>query len=258
LRSLAACATALAALLAGPAAALDAELALGLQSQRLVERGADGAALVREQGVAPWARIGTARPLGARWRLRGALAASAGVADYDGRTQGGVAVASRSDAQSLAAQALLEWRADETARFALDGGVEVEHFRRRLRGVGNASGLDEWLTQPRGLLGATFGEQARGLRIGLALGGRAPLSVRFDDGLFDAARLRSGHAVGASVQAWHAIDARWRLRLGIETLALGRSREAPLLRDGVVVGSVTQPRWRRERIGLALERVFGD
>jgi hypothetical protein len=70
--------------------------------------------------------------------------------------------------------------------------------------------------------------------------------------------LRSGHAVGASVQAWHAIDARWRLRLGIETLALGRSREAPLLRDGVVVGSVTQPRWRRERIGLALERVFGD
>src|SRR5262249_36012146 len=115
------------------------------------------------------------------------------------------------------------------------------------------SGLDERLTQPRWGLGAGW-RSAGGtaLRGGLSWGDRAPLSIRFDEGLFDTAHLRSGRAHGAAVEASWPLTGAWRLAAGAETLSLGRSVDAPLTRGGAVVGTLAQPTWRRDRVSVQL------
>ncbi|HJW11016.1 MAG TPA: hypothetical protein VJ598_04480, partial [Albitalea sp.] len=122
-----------------------------------------------------------------------------------------------------------------------------------INGSGIYSGLDERLTQPRWRLGGGWSAAGATLRAAVLWGDRAPLTVRFDQGLYDTAHLRSGRAVGLVLDASWALTGGWRAGASIETLAVGRSADAPLTRGGSVVGSVAQPRWQRDRVALTLQ-----
>jgi hypothetical protein len=244
--------------IAPTAPALELQVGAGLQWQALREQGVAGQTLVREQGLSPQFRAAAVQPLADAWVARAALAGSAGRARYDGRTQGGAPIGSGTDMQSATFETALQWRPAAASGAGLEAGLQVERFRRRLNGVDTYGGLDERLTQPRWLLGASWRGDAWSLRAAALWGDRAPLEVRFDDGLYDRAHLRSGRAAGWAIDAARALGRGWRVVVGAESLAVGRSLEATLARGGVVAGTVAQPRWRRERILLMLERVLGD
>jgi hypothetical protein len=91
------------------------------------------------------------------------------------------------------------------------------------------------------------------VRLGVLWGDRAPLTVSFDDDLFDTADLRSGHATGVALDAWWPIAPRWRVGGAVETLRVDRSRESVLTRGGTPVGTVVQPQWRRDRVQVVVE-----
>jgi hypothetical protein len=248
----------LAMLLARPALALDLEVDVGLHAHALREYGANGDTLVRERGTSPRLAATALQPLGETWSARAMIAGWAGRAAYDGRTQGGLPVASRTDTQSTTVEGALHWRPPAVARLGVEAGLQVERFRRRLNGVDGFGGLDERLTQPRWLLGVDWRTKAWSVRACALWGDRAPLEVRFDDGLYDPVRLRSGRARGWMLQATRSIGRGWRVAASLESLAVARSGEASLTRGGSVVGVVAQPRWRRDRIGIAIERAFDD
>jgi len=246
---------ALVAAVAFPAHAIDTTVDASVASYRLHELARDGSTLVRETGVAPGLRLRLEQTLADTWTARAALGAWATRADYAGRTQGGAPAASHTDAQALVVEAGLAWRPTDGA-WRIEGALQVERFRRHIVGTAGAAGLDERLTQPRVLLGAGWGDQAWSLAAGLLWGPRAPLDVRFDQQLFDPVALRSGRARGATLQAGYALAARWRIGVEAEWLEVGRSLDAALTRGGIVVGSVAQPSWQRERVALVLRRAL--
>jgi hypothetical protein len=238
---------------AGAAPAAEAggwSLSLAAESLHLEERGPDGRRLVREQGPLAGVRLRHTREAGERPGWRAGLQVAAGRVDYDGRTQGGAPASSTTRSQIAAAEVVLAWPL--TGAVTAEGGLAVEHFRRRIAGVGPAIGLDERLLQPRVQLGLARSDGPWTLRAGASHGERAPLEVRFDGGAFDRATLRSGRASGLSVEAGRVLAPGWQLSAGVERLAVGRSLEAALRRDGAVVGRVQQPAWTRQRLWLAV------
>ncbi|HJW10628.1 MAG TPA: hypothetical protein VJ598_02515, partial [Albitalea sp.] len=104
---------------AGPAVALEARLDAGLQAHQLRERDANGATLVREQGLAPRLDLTLSQPLGDAWALGGAVGAWASRARYDGQSQGGVPIDSRTDTQALTFEAGLRWQPGTPAGLSL-------------------------------------------------------------------------------------------------------------------------------------------
>ncbi|HEX6017835.1 MAG TPA: hypothetical protein VFZ28_07030 [Burkholderiaceae bacterium] len=238
-----------------PAHAIDTAVDASVATYRLRELARDGSTLVRESGVAPGLRLRLEQTLAGAWAAHAALGGWATRADYAGRTQSGTPATSHTDAQALVVEAGLAWRPTDGA-WRIDGALQVERFRRHIVGTAGAAGLDERLTQPRLLLGAGWSDPVWSLDAGLVWGPRAPLDVRFDEGLFDPVTLRSGRARGATLQARHALAARWRIGVDAEWLDVERSLDAALTRGGIVVGTVAQPHWRRERIALVLQRAL--
>ena len=247
------------AVAAAPVSALDLRSDAGLQWHELRERDAAGRLLVREQGWSPRLGLVLSQRLADAWTLRGGVTGWASRASYDGQSQGGTPVGSHTDTRAATLDAALLWQPIASSTAQLEAGWQIEQFRRRIRGAGGYSGLDERLTQPRGWLGASWRSAGDAtIRAALLWGDRAPLSVRFDDGLFDAAHLRSGRARGVALEAAWPLTPRWRIAASAEALSVGRSLDAPLTRGGAAVGTVSQPSWRRERLAVLLQRSFGD
>jgi hypothetical protein len=252
-------AAAIMAAAAAPVWALDAGLDAGLQWHELRERDAAGRTLVREQGWAPRLGVALSQRWADAWTLRGGLSGWSSRATYDGRSQGGVPIGSHTDTRAATLDAALLWQPIASSTAQLEAGWQIEQFRRRIRGAGGYSGLDERLTQPRWSLGASWrsGGEAT-IRAALLWGDRAPLSVRFDDDLYDTAHLRSGRATGVALDAAWPLTRQWRIAASAEALSISRSLDAPLTRGGAVVGTVSQPSWRRERVAVLLQRSFAD
>jgi len=244
---------------ARPALALELQPDVGVQWHELRERDAGGRELVREQGWSPRVGLALSQQWSNTWTLRAAGTASSGRAAYDGRTQSGTPIGSRTDTQSVAIEAGLQWQPVASSTARLEAGWQIERFRRHIESAGGYSGLDERLTQPRWSFGASWSTaHDTRLRAVLLWGDRAPLSVRFDGGLYDESRLSSGRATGVAVDASWALMRHWRIGASAETIRIGRSLDAPLTLDGATVGSVAQPSWRRDRVSLLLQREFAD
>lgn len=227
----------------------------GLQWHELRERDAAGRTLVTERGWAPRAGVRLAHAFSDELGMRAGLSGWAARARYDGQSQGGVPIESHTDTQSLTLDAAATWQPRAWPALQLDFGAELEHFRRRIAGANGFGGLDERLAQPRWRLGAAWqSESSLRVAAALRLGERAPMTVRFDNGLFDEAHLRSGRSRGASLEASWALGRDWRAVLGAETLKLDRSADAPLFGGGVLTGTVAQPQWRRDAVWLQLQR----
>jgi len=248
------CGALCAAALALPAAAFESALEFGVQSHRLREKSASGATLVTERGVAPLLAARLAHPLASDWSLRAAVSGWATRARYDGQTQGGSAVESRTDSEALVLEGAL--RRSLAPNAWIEGGVQVERFRRHIIGAGGASGLDERLTQPRWLLAAGWSDSTWSVALGARSGDRSRLDVRFDDGVFDRVRLASGRARGWSLQAGRAVGGDWSIAAGLDVLSIGASSTEPLVRGARVAGTVTQPRWRCQSVSVGVQRVW--
>jgi hypothetical protein len=242
-------------LLATAAAAgepLRASVEPGLQWLQLAETDADGRRLVQEQGLLAGLRAELRGRLGADgpgWRAD--LALAAGPLDYDGRTQVGSTLATRTPTTLATAALGLAWPL--AGGWSGEGGVEVEAFRRRIEGVGAVAGLDERLVQPRLRLGLAWDGGPWTARASLLAAERAPLAVRFDAGAFDRVTLRSGRATGLAVEAARELAPGWRLAAGLEHIDVGRGLARRLRSDGQPVGEVRQPAWQRQRLWLAAE-----
>ena len=244
---------------ARPAMALDVAADIGPQWHELRERDPAGRTLVREQGWSPRLNIAVSQRWADAWTLRAGVAGWASRASYDGQSQGGAPIDSRTDTQAASLEAALQWQPVAACAAHLEAGWQIERFRRRIRGSGGYAGLDERLTQPRWLIGAGWGSAGgTTIRGALLWGDRAPLSIRFDEGLYDAARLRSGRTTGVALDASWVLARHWRFGASAEALRVGRSVDEPLTRGGTVVGSVVEPSWRRERVSLLLQREFAD
>ena len=236
-----------------PVQALDASVDFGVQAYRLREFSADGARLVREWGTAPRVDLRVDHPLTQGLAIYAQVGGWATRADYSGQSQGGVPVASHTDTTSLTLQTSLGWRPTDTG-FDVEVGMEVERLRRRIRGTADYGGLDERLLQPRWLLRGGWRSPKTTLIAGAVWGPRSALEVRFDNQLFDTAKTRSGRSAGLTFQAWRALGPAWRIGAKLDVLEVGSGLSSPLRRGGQTVGTVTQPRWRREQMAVVLER----
>ena len=239
------------------ASAFDASVDVGVHAHRLREFSADGATLVREQGVAPRGELRLNHPLTDSVAMRASLGGWATRADYKGHTQGGVSIESRTDTASLTLEASLAWQPADTG-LVLEAGMQVERLRRQIRGAGDNSGLDETLVQPRWLLRAGWRAAETTLTAGVLWGPRASLSVRFENQLFDPARTRSGHSAGLMFEVSRRLGRFWRIGSQIDMLKVGSSLSSPLRRGGETVGTLSQPRWRRDQMTVILERSLGS
>lgn len=233
--------------------ALDASIDVGVHAHRLREHGADGTTLVRERGIGPRGELRLTYPLTDGVAMRASFGGWAAQADYDGRTQGGMPIASRTGTTSLVLQAALAWQPAGTG-FGLTAGMQVERLRRRIRGTGGYGGLDETLLQPRWLLGAGWRTAETTLAAGVTWGPRASLSVRFENELFDPASIRSGRSTGFTLEASRRLGQAWRVVAQADVLRVGAGPPSPLQRDGGTVGTVNQPGWRREQVSVLVER----
>jgi hypothetical protein len=244
---------ALPALVAGSAVAAAWRLEAGLQAHTLEETSASGARLVREHGFAPVLGVALHHRLAEPWSVTGRLSGWHGHADYDGRTQAGQPVASRTHTGSLAAQGRL---VGQPAAWRVEAGVHWEAFDRRIQGSAGALGLDEQLQQARLDLGAGWQHGPWDGLLRLTWGERGRLRVRFGGAAFDEAHLRSGTAHGIGLELSRTLAPGWNARLSLERLDVRASASAALTRAGLPAGSATQPAWRRDRAMLTLKRRF--
>ncbi|UUX96745.1 hypothetical protein [Aquabacterium sp. J223] len=247
------CAAGLLACAACSGTAADWRLEAGLQAHTLEETSPSGARLVRESGVAPVLGVALHHRLAEHWALAGRLSGWHSRADYDGRTQAGQPVASRTATGALGLESRLVW---QPAAWRAEAGVQWEVFDRRIQGTAGALGLDERLQQGRLDLGAGWQRGPWDGVLRLTWGDRGRLRVRFDGAAFDDAHLRSGTARGVGLELSRRLAPGWRARLSLERLDVGASQAAALARAGLPFGSVAQPTWRRERAVLTLERRF--
>lgn len=225
----------------------------------LVERDAAGQRLLRESGPLARLRI-TARP---SWAPLGRVEFSAALAhgrlDYDGRTQGGLPLATRSrhDEAQLGARWL------PAASFAWGEPsitVDVLRFRREIEATALAGSIAETSTlwMP-GLRWTSPGWAAGAASIALHAQWRASvhhaLAVDYA-GVFDPSSLRGGQREELALGATAAMPGGWSLALEWRRARQAESRAVALYRGGVLAGTVRQPHIAIDDVGLVLSKGF--
>lgn len=248
----------LAGLLALPAGAQSPwqlELAGQQDWQSLRETAADGRRLVAEDGRLD----GVAATL--RWAPLGGAASAAlrlgvlrGVRDYQGLSNQGQAIATRSDVThrvvraegALAARALTgHWQWQPLA------AAEFWQWRRHLRDAGPAAGYPERYRQGLLLLGLQAQNDA-GWLARLEAGGGPGGHNRVQLPGRDATTLPLGSARVWRATLGAAITPAWKAELAAEHLRLGAGEERAITLQGVPLQSARQPRTELRRLQLQL------
>lgn len=235
------------------AAAAGIQWTAAAQHYQLTEFTADGRSLLEESGLLP--------VLGARWTqpLQDGASVTSGVelkhgsVSYDGQSQTGVPVQTRTGIDGASMSSRLRWDLPGTP-LALAAGAELEWFRRHIRGTGPYSGLDERSSQGRGLLGIDWASSVGGWRLARRWGLWSQVSVRAEGGLFDPVTLPGGRSRGWVIDWDHPLPSGWRLGLQWDRLDTPASTSRGLTLNGQPVGTVTAPRWRRDQLSLQLSR----
>lgn len=245
--------------LTGPAIASPVAIALesGLRLHGLRERAADGGVLVRESAIVPVLALRMATTSDGddrRWASWAALQAWGGDARYDGRSQAGTPVDSRTG--TVAARLELGVERPVGAALRLQAGLHAERLARRIRSAGIHTGLDERTTQLQAFAGLRWTGPGAEAWLQAARGPGGPLSVRFDGGLADDARLHTGATVGWSLGASRSWKRDWRLSAEVGRQTIRASDAALLTAAGRPIGTVTQPRWEIDRLQLGIGRSF--
>lgn len=222
------------------------------------ETGADGRRLVAEDGrlsgVA--ATLRWAPPQSTAWAIT--AAGWQGVRDYEGLTNRGQSVRTRSDLQ----HALIRTEVAGTARPLASGwqwqptaALELWQWRRELRGVDNAAGYPERYRQGVLLLGAQAqtGDASDGWRLRLEAGGGPGGVNRLQLPGRDVASLPLGVARSARVAFGAAITPAWRWDVEVQAVSLAAGAERAITLQGVPLQAARQPHttWRRGQLQLS-------
>ncbi len=248
----------LAASLCSPARAeWQTSIGAGARSVTHTEYGPAGNQLVREDGWLPGASLQTGYRHG-RFAWSGALDWYQGRIDYLGRTQAGAGARSATDTRLATARL---GAAYTLGGYALLTAVELDRWKRGIRGTAAGAGLQESYRSARLLLGAgTRWQPALGsiaLEASAVLAAPERMHIGFS-GLYDPVTLdtRRGHGLrlGAAVRpAWTpALELRGRA----DWLRVARSGEAALTAQGAFRGTVTQPEHVRRGLTLELAYLF--
>jgi hypothetical protein len=181
---------------------------------------------------------------------------------YDGQTQSGQPVRTRTDERIIdgALTAGGAFRAGERLRLRLYGGMGYREWHRDIHSTGTASGLDETYAWWYALAGGTaLYRQTRSTEWGVDARLLRPLDpelrINFPGDL-DTARLDLGARTGYRVAlAWRR-DLSERFRVEVtpyyEYWSLGRSGTVPLERNGTAIGNLYEPRSETRNVGVAV------
>jgi hypothetical protein len=232
----------------------------GARLVSMQEFAASGARLVEERGWLPGLELGVSYSSG-QWRVGINGETYRNDITYDGQLQNGAPFSTTSDTTQDRLAVEIGRRLNDS--LSLLAGVELDRWQRRIHGNGSVLGLNETYRSTRLLLGAEstvlktayFDMSARAL---LVRAQPEHLDVSFGNQLFDDAALTTQAATGFRLGADFipAGAPAMRLGLGVETLRIGRSDDAVLTRNGVVVGTVSQPEHRRSAVTLRVRYQF--
>ena len=224
-----------------------------------------GTQLNREHGAIPGVALSLSRRQD-RWLLVGDYSYHAGGVAYNGQTNTGVAITTRTD-QNIVDMALRAeyWRATTGGlNYALYIGTGYHHWERDIQPTRTASGapvsgLFETYQWWLGFLGAkaVLHESGRArwlLDARLTRPVNPSVTVDFN-GRYDNARLYLGERWGARLALpWHYEMSRSTSLIAepfVESYELGRSATTPLTSNGLTVGGVYEPRSESRNYGLA-------
>jgi hypothetical protein len=252
------CATALEPI---PDRGWQAALGLSAQSFRYAEYAEDGRRLNREHGALPGLALALERPSGP-WFFNGALSYHAGDVTYDGQTQSGAPVQTRTDERVLDGSVHLgRWfQTNREPRYAPYVGLGYRWWERDIASTGRARGLLETYTWGYVFIGARAMLHRAGTTtweadVRLARTIDPQVEVDFN-GLFDDTRLSLGARSAARVSlTWQRSVGNGlavRIRPYWEHWELGRSESAVLTRNDLVVGSVHEPRSETDSYGITI------
>jgi hypothetical protein len=231
----------------------------GVQQRRLVERADDGRQLVEESG--PMLRLGldAGLPLVGGGALQASVGAASGTLDYDGRTQGGMLL--RTDTGHRDLDITLAWRPLPAAAWGEAWLVlRTEQQRRQIASTTVARGLRETSLLVMPGLRWSHAFEAASWRWQPSLELRASvhhdLQVDFG-GVFDGASLDGGTRREAALGLDVASPASpWAFGVAWTRARQSASPTQTLLRGGVPVGTVRQPRIEIDDVMLRARRAF--
>jgi hypothetical protein len=180
--------------------------------------------------------------------------------NYEGQTQGGTPVQTRTDEKILDGQARAGWRfrRQEKLQYQFYGGLGYRDWQRDIKSTPTAAGVRETYTWWYGLLGGRGLYRADHRTTWLAeVQFMRPfdpeIKVDFKDDLDDT-RLDLGSESGVRLSlAWQRdLESGWRLEIVPFYTAwdIGRSENRPLKQNGVVVGTVFEPRSEIRNYGI--------
>lgn len=226
----------------------------------MVESDRNGRELVDEQGLLPGIELRT-RYAGKQWRIEAGAEAYASTIDYDGQTQGGSAFSTDTKTRQL--RAGVEFGRHITSDTLLIAGIEHDYWKRHIVGQSGTLGMKERYSSWRLLVGGETGllqTAWANVRLKGLLVASTPekLAVRFENRLFDDARLRTRSATGARI----ALDTRLTQLPGVgveadfEWMRIDRSKNAILRLGGAPVGTLAQPEHVRKAFGVKLKYQF--
>lgn len=236
----------------------------GIAHRRLVEYNAAGRSIVTETGPMASAKLGAALGLEGGGRVQGELALAGGRLDYDGMTQAGASLASRTAHRDAGLTAFWQpWPAAEWGEAAL--GVRWLQQRRSIASTPAASGLRETSTllMP-GLrwMGPSWpmGRDTSNWRVQLEVQGWISARHRLEVdylGAFDVSSFRAGQR-RELVVAGHLSTpgSPWTWTLQWAAVRQDASGLNTLRRNGAAVGTVQHPRLTMGDLSLRVSRSF--
>jgi opacity protein-like surface antigen len=228
--------------------------AAGLRHAGTTETNRDGKQLVNENGTLPGIEAGAAYRL-PNWTIGVSGEIYRGDLGYDGRTQTGAPFST--DTGTTQSRITLEVMREISDGLSLVGALAWDYWRRDIAGRATVLGLSERYDSWRVEAGiqarlAQYRFGALTARGSLLLSAPEKLEVRFEQGVFDPATLRTEKGTGARLAlglqrlAGTGVD----LEADYEWLRIPRSDDAPLRRNGIVAGSVAQPEHVRSAFGI--------
>ncbi len=220
----------------------------------------DGDQLNKEDGWIPGLK-GEIKHAFGYWRASGLFSYFAGNANYDGQTQGGEPFETDTDEKLLRAGLRLERNIHTNIfpEFAIYSGFSYCRWQRDIKGSDGVNGLFEtykWWETALGLVIPIESAPNREWHFEISFFYTVDPSLEVELPGFEDPTLDLGERFGLRFRAQHT----WWTRTGIgytlgvfaEGWNFGRSEDEPLLQNGVVVGTVHEPRSESRHWGFTL------
>jgi hypothetical protein len=224
------------------------EVGMGMRAVAHAEYDRAGRRLVREHGWLPGVALNAAYKAGDITWLAAADGYQSSI-DYQGQTQAGAAADSTTSTRLVSARAGAAYAVGSD--YSILAALEFDHWKRDIRGIGAAAGLQETYRSRRLVAGLDKVWHTAGGAVsanaGVIFSEPERLRVEFS-GLFDPASLETershGIRIGAGIRPGFA--PRLEFRTTYDRITIPRSKDAPVTANGQFRGTVAQPEHSRQ------------